>query len=130
MPNDQQAGSYKLSDNLTFTGLTGTCLSITTSFVTIDLAGFSIIGPARGEGAGISADQGTGGITVRNGSVGGFFRAVDLGASSDDSIVEYVRVNPGAPRFGPVTINASGIIIDNIVTGGLNGIFAVARQSR
>jgi hypothetical protein len=39
-------GSYKLVNNLTFNGPAGgTCLSITTSFVTIDLAGFAITHP-------------------------------------------------------------------------------------
>ena len=38
-------GSYKLVNNLTFTGTTGTCLLISADNVTIDLAGFTITGP-------------------------------------------------------------------------------------
>ena len=43
-----QPGSYKLVKNLTFTVNQATCLPITTSNVTIDLAGFSIIGQQAG----------------------------------------------------------------------------------
>ena len=40
-----QSGSYKLVNNLTFNGPSGSaCLSITANFVTIDLAGFTITG--------------------------------------------------------------------------------------
>ena len=43
-----QSGSYKLVNNLTFTGPSGSaCLPITVSNVTIDLAGFSIISLVR-----------------------------------------------------------------------------------
>ena len=38
-------GSYKLVNNLTFEGTTGTPLQVTANFVTIDLAGFTISGP-------------------------------------------------------------------------------------
>jgi hypothetical protein len=39
-----QAGSYRLVNDLTFSPTTGTCLTITADFVTIDLAGFTITG--------------------------------------------------------------------------------------
>jgi hypothetical protein len=52
-------GSYRLVNDLTFTGTTGTCLMITASSVTIDLAGFTISG--RGfPFTGVSAAAGTG----------------------------------------------------------------------
>jgi hypothetical protein len=41
-----QPGSYKLVKNLTFTSSSGTCLTITANFVTIDLAGFAISRPS------------------------------------------------------------------------------------
>ena len=49
-----KTGSYKLVNDLTFSGTTtsgftfGTCLTITANFVTIDLAGFTITGPGLG----------------------------------------------------------------------------------
>ncbi len=72
-----QSGSYQLGNNLAIAN--GSCLVITASFVTIDLAGFTITGtiPATG----ISAASSTFGITVRNGSISGCFFGVDLAGS-------------------------------------------------
>jgi hypothetical protein len=65
-----QPGSYELANNLTATA--GDCLMITASFVTIDLAGFSII-DTRPEvpnpAAAIVAGDNTSGIAVRSGSI-------------------------------------------------------------
>jgi hypothetical protein len=95
----EKPGSYKLVNNLTFTGTTGTCLTITASFVTIDLAGFTITGPGPAfvfppnGPTGIVAGNDRTGIAVRDGTISGFFRDVDLG--SDGSIVEGLRVFGG-----------------------------------
>ena len=100
-----QQGSYKLVNNLTFSPTTsggaigGTCLTITASFVTIDLAGFTITGPGPAfvfppnGPTGIVAGNDRTGIAVRDGTISGFFRDVDLG--SDGSIVEGLRVFGG-----------------------------------
>jgi hypothetical protein len=87
-------GSYKLVRNLT---TTGDCLVITASFVTIDLAGFTISGPGGDNFArGILADTlGITGTTVRNGSISGFGAGVAL--SDGNSIVEGLRVFFSAP---------------------------------
>jgi hypothetical protein len=81
-----KAGSYKLVNNLTFTGTTGACLSITADDVTIDLAGFTISGPGGGsESDGQPTNTAIAattppleGIAVRNGSISGFGIGVDL----------------------------------------------------
>src|SRR6516164_1708008 len=58
-------GSYKLVRNITFTlGPPFVCLSITASFVTVDLGGFSISAPGAISGTGIEAPAGTLSITV------------------------------------------------------------------
>src|SRR6516164_9957808 len=82
-------GSYKLVNNLTFSSLTGTCLTITASFVTIDLAGFTISGQSATATA-IEAGNDTTGIAVRNGTISSFGSGVDLRGNS--SIVEGLRV--------------------------------------
>jgi hypothetical protein len=67
-----QPGSYQLANNL-LNNFGVTCLVITTSFVTIDLAGFSIFADPR-RGVGIKAAPSSGqleGIAVRNGSISG-----------------------------------------------------------
>ena len=106
-----QPGSYELADNLTAAPFSD-CLVITASFVTIDLAGFSI----RGDNAtGISAPQGGMAIAVRNGSISDFTFGVDL-RSAEGSIVEGLHVSGGASHAS-VGIIASGIVKGNIVTG-------------
>jgi len=114
-----QSGSYKLVNNLTFKGPAGgTCLSITASFVTIDLAGFTITttgmisNPNLIKTTAIGGGDNTTGITVRNGSIlgtGGFTAGVSLGG--DGSIVEGLRLSDMGP--GGVGIFATGIVRGN-----------------
>jgi hypothetical protein len=112
-----QPGSYELVDNLTAGGGKD-CLVITASFVTIDLAGFSIsASPGTVGGAAIffGSQIGGQGIAVRNGSISGFSTGVDLG-SALGSIVEGLRIvvfTPG-PGGGP-GISATGIVKGNTV---------------
>jgi hypothetical protein len=108
------SGSYKLVDNLTIKAA-ATCLPITANGVTIDLAGFSISGPtASASSAGviataIAAGDKSSGITVRNGSITGFFDGVNL--AGQGSIVEGLRVFTGFA----VGIVANGIVKGNTV---------------
>jgi hypothetical protein len=116
-----QPGSYKLVNNLILT-LSGTttavCLQIATSFVTIDLAGFTISWPGP-HGApinpttAIAAGNDTTGITVRNGSISGFGTGLDLEGSN--SIVEGLHV--GGPCPCERGIVATGIVRGNTVSG-------------
>jgi hypothetical protein len=132
-----QPGSYKLVKNLTFTGI-GECLLITADFVTIDLAGFTISGGANiafGITGRISGRR-LQGIAVRNGSLSGFNRGVELG-NADGSIVEGLRVvggNTGADING---ITANGIVKGNTVmsyevgieaTGTVTGNYAASNS--
>jgi hypothetical protein len=115
-----KSGSYKLVNNFTFTGTTGTCLSITADFVTIDLGGFTISGPGTtAAGTGIAAGNDTTGIAVRNGTISGFLSGVNLGG--DGSVVEGLRVFGVA--FSSLGIAATGIVKGNTVAriGGAPG---------
>jgi hypothetical protein len=97
-------GSYVLASNLT---AKGDCLVITADLVTIDLAGFSITGPAiLGSAAGVRARNGGTGIVVQNGSISNFGTAVDL-SSAQGSIVEGLRAFD----------NGTGIVADGTVRG-------------
>jgi parallel beta-helix repeat protein len=65
------SGSYRLTGNLTVSSTTGDAIDVTVNHVTIDLNGFSIVGPGSGSGDGIyGAAAGT--VTVENGTVTGF----------------------------------------------------------
>jgi hypothetical protein len=109
-----QPGSYVLANNLTGSG---DCLVITTSFVTINLAGFSI---KAGAGV-ITAVAGLQGIGVRNGSISagegvllaGRDQFGNLIDDAEGSIVENLRVFPIADG-----IRAKGIVRGNTVVGG------------
>jgi hypothetical protein len=64
-------GSYRLSGNLTVPDENTTAIEITNDNVTLDLGGFSILGPGKaGNGWGVLA-VGRGNITVLNGTVRG-----------------------------------------------------------
>jgi hypothetical protein len=110
-------GAYKLVKNLTFSATTGTCLLITASFVTIDLAGFTISGPGNptntSNTTAIAAGNDTTAITVHDGSISGFVVGVDLGG--DGSIVEGLRVFGGC--ICTTGIIATGIVKGNTVLG-------------
>jgi hypothetical protein len=98
-----KSGSYKLVNNLTLTGTTGTCLPITADFVEIDLAGFTIsrTGPTLPNGTtAIAAGNDTRGIAVRNGSISGF----DAGGIVRGNTVVGIVSEPG----GAIGIGATG----------------------
>ena len=124
------SGSYKLVNNITAPFNNVVCLAITVDFVTIDLAGFTIIGgPNTFNGVAAMPPSGRlRGIAVRNGSIQDFAgNGVDLG-QADGSIVEGLRVS-GGPLEGPNSqltgIIANGIIKGNTLSGYIGaGMFA------
>jgi hypothetical protein len=109
-------GSYKLVNNLTFTGI-GECLKIITDFVTIDLGGFTISGSGTaGVSVGISSTE-TGrlrGIAVRNGSISNVFSGVTL-SNADGSIIEGLHVVGTTGADNVFGIVANGIVKGNTV---------------
>jgi hypothetical protein len=95
-----QPGSYKLSGNLVVPNLNTTAIRIATDFVTIDMAGFSIIGPndcssgtcqsGSGDGIDTLANHVYFNLTIRNGTIQGMGRS-GLYLWGDSMIVEYVH---------------------------------------
>jgi hypothetical protein len=108
-----QPGSYKLVNNLSFRSSDGTCLTITASFVTIDLAGFTITGASGvnpfNQATAIGAGNDVNGSAVRNGSIS--FIGTGVSLSGAGSIVEGLRVF----RAGLAGIIATGVIKNNTV---------------
>ena len=97
-------GSYRLTSDLIVTpGQDG--IDVTTSFVTIDLNGFNIVGGAGGVTDGISIQGGTG-VEVRNGNILGFTRD---GVFSNAG-TNYVRVTGiRAIGYGVIGIDLQGV---------------------
>lgn len=121
-----QPGSYRLANNLQ---AAGNCLVVTARGVTIDLAGFAIVG--NGTGTAITAKDVTAGsipqarTVVRNGEISNFAAATNLSGTVEGlRVVSNARgivVGVGTVRNNIVQFNSSaGIeIADGIVTGNL-----------
>ena len=97
-------GSYRLTSDLIVTpGQDG--IDVTTSFVTIDLNGFNIVGGAGGVTDGISIQNATG-VEVRNGNILGFTRdGVFTGAGTNYVHVTGIR----AVGYGLIGIDLQGV---------------------
>lgn len=88
-----ESGSYRLVDNLTFTGNVG-CLQVLTDNVTLDLGGFEVRYTGISVGFGVENPFGKKGIAVRNGSFtrsSGNLNAISL-EQGTGHLVEGVRV--------------------------------------
>jgi hypothetical protein len=105
-------GAYVLAKNLQ---ATGDCLVITSSFVTLDLAGYVITGNGAGTGiTGCAGGQlGPSDITIRNGNVTHFNTGISL--CGRRQLVEYVRAVDNT-SFGIVVI-ATSADLSELVTG-------------
>jgi hypothetical protein len=110
------SGSYRLSGNLVVPDSGTTAILVTTNDVTIDLNGFSIIGPTicvgfpvacSPLGSGIGVDSGfNGNIKVLNGNIRGMGLAVFLGS---DTVAERIHAvsNGGSGIFADVVTSCS-----------------------
>lgn len=117
-------GSYRLTGNLTVPSTTLDAIDVKASYVTIDLNGFSIIGPndpiAGGNGIssflpGPSATS----TTVENGTVTGFNIGVFVGPSS---IVRNVHAD-GNSASGIRSFGNGCVFSGNTTSSGNNGIY-------
>jgi hypothetical protein len=138
-----QPGSYRLAGNLTVTDMFTTAIEITANNVTLDLNGFSIIGPnvctpnptmcnhSSGGGVGVHAGSfsaGTvapDGVRVMNGTVRGMgFHGVRL--MGDGTAVERVHTHSNG---GPGIVVGDGSVTDSsaILNGGAGIIGSIVR---
>jgi hypothetical protein len=109
-------GSYKLVNNLT---AAGDCLLINADFVTVDLAGFAIIGSGTGTAirfVGPTPQIPRRGFAVRNGTISGFVTGIQFirVGGTDGAIVEGLRI------FGTAggTTGLDGILVRGAVVRG------------
>ena len=110
--------SYRLTGSLTVSSTFGIGIYVTANHVTIDLNGFSIVGPGKlslPPSAGIQSN--TGALTVENGTVTGFGTDISTG---NNSIVRNVH----ATASGGVGIETGNgaVISGNTVNGNNMGI--------
>lgn len=88
--NINASGSYRLTGNLTVSSTTSDAVDVNVGNVTIDLNGFSIIGPGNSTSGGNGIFGGNGALTVENGSVTGFSIGIE---TSTNGIVRNVQAN-------------------------------------
>jgi hypothetical protein len=125
-----QAGSYKLSGNLTVTAIGTDGIEIDSDNVTLDLNGFAIIGPGSCAGSPLQCTTQTSrGVlsfgysnTVKNGAVQGFGYGVYVTGSG---MVDDVQAK--ANSLAGIYVNGSGAVLARCtaVFNGQRGIFAL-----
>jgi hypothetical protein len=132
-----QPGSYRLTGNLTLPDMNATAILITADHVTLDLGGFSIIGPvvctanptkcARGAGIGVLAGNigtaGRRGTRVLNGSISGMgFDGIQI--TGDASSVEKISSDNNGGNGIWLT---GGNVVDSVASlNGSSGIVATS----
>lgn len=125
-----QPGSYALASNIV---LPGGCtfkngINVNASGVTLDLAGFSVIGLASNSGSGIVAGGSTANLRVTNGMVNTWSGdAVDF-TNASNSEIDHVIASGGssASAFG---IGSMTTLSDCQATGSFNGVAMLGSYS-
>ncbi len=128
------SGSYKLTSNIVSTSTTVNVIEISADNVTLDLNGFSIIGPRTCTGDNVSLVCTNSGMTasgvyvngfkniiVKNGTTQGFDTGVYLrNASQRGNVVHHI--NSSQNEFGITVIN--GMISDSVANRNLDSGFS------
>jgi len=124
-------GSYRLSSNLVVPDANTSAIALApnTSGVTIDLNGFSIVGPTAcstfpcsplGNGIGVSTDGTNRAVAVRNGTIIGMgsFGVALLGSASSIEGVSVINNGGGGILIGLGTVTGN-----RVISNGGHGIF-------
>ena len=117
-----KSGSYVMTDNFIVGATTVPCIKVSVNDVTINMMGFSILGPGKGTGIGIDASSATD-VTIENGAVTGMGGSgVVVGANG---VVRDVRsYGNGAGSGGGSGIACAGsgcLVISSIANGNTKG---------
>ena len=137
-------GSYCLTGNLATAITTGSAIAINASNVVLDLNGFALTGFGAGlatEASGVYSVNREN-ITIRNGTIGGFYRGIFLDHNTSTArvpprsqVVEDIRADRNR-LYGIQAIGAGHIIRKNCImeTGGTptpaTGIYTFGQDSR
>lgn len=116
------SGSYYLTANITFTG---NGLIIGGDNITVDLNGFSLIGPGTGSNNGITISGAHKNIVIRNGIIRSFGGSGISGSSGHNMTVEQITAtgNGPSPASG-IRVGTNCRITDCTAIGNFNGVFA------
>jgi hypothetical protein len=119
------SGIYYLAKNLTYESSTGSAITVDISDVTLDLMGFSLIGPGKqsGTNGGIRVTANQSNVEIRNGSVISFGSSGIFSFASCTGIrVVGIRVrNTGAG--GMVLGGSNHLVMDcSVMSAGVHGI--------
>jgi hypothetical protein len=112
----ERPGNYCLVADLTVEEGTA-AIQIMSENVSVDLQGHKITGPGVGTGVGISA-SGVSSVKVFNGSISGFFYAVNMDNVTHVSLTGLALINN---IFRGATVLGSEVVIEDSVVRGLTG---------
>jgi hypothetical protein len=125
--NIGQSGRYYFDSNLTYNTTSGAAINVNTNDVTIDMNGYSLIGPGQTGNTtdGIAALSGREGLKVMNGTIRNFGSQgiKSSNSSSDGNQVSKVRI--AAVGDEGIWLAGKGNLINDCVldnVGGLSGI--------
>ena len=108
------SGSYRLTGNLTVPASTNG-INVTAGNVTIDLNGFSIVGPGTTSATPIGIDANAFLVTVENGIVTGFGTGVDVGSGG---IVRNIHADA---NFNGIETSNNGVVTGCTANNGNTG---------
>jgi len=114
-------GVYKLTANVSTSQTSGCAITIASDFVTVDLQGYKIGGGGAGpltSARGVCATDHRY-ITIRNGTIRGFRRAVEINheiRTSQGHLVERVRAE-GNTDVGLFVVGRSSVVRRNVIIG-------------
>jgi parallel beta-helix repeat protein len=120
-----QSGSYRLSGNLTVPANTNG-LIVAADGVTIDLNGFRILGGGSGIGI-FDGGNGRAGVAIRNGSISGFDRGIQLASARIDGTAancEVQQIRAFSNSSVGIQCGENALITGNTATGSETGVNA------
>lgn len=109
------SGNYTLSANLSTTAATGAAITVSVDFVLLDLGGFKLEDTATATT--ITTDGVTSanhkGVTIRNGTIRGFYRGVYLSSTGTGSTHLVDGLTVDASRFAGIWVEGAGSVVRN-----------------
>ena len=117
------SGNYTLSANLSTTATTGSAITVTVDFVLLDLGGFKLEDTAAATTIttdGITAVNHKG-VTIRNGTIRGFYRGVYLSSTGTSSTHQVDGLTVDGSRLAGIWVEGTGSVVRNSVVSNTGG---------